>query len=136
MYVADPTLSDAALRRFVRRVGPDRLERQFALRHADIKGSGLPKRDGSNERFEARVWAEVARKPAFSIAGLAIGGDDVVAAMVRRGLAPPGFRGDARVGAALQALFEQVTDEPERNDRNSLLELLERYLDAHADAGA
>jgi putative nucleotidyltransferase with HDIG domain len=132
MYVADPGLSEPALRRFVRRVGLERLERQFALRHADIIGSGLPKRDDSNERFEARVWAEVARKPAFSIAGLAIGGNEVVAAMVQRGLAPPGFRGDARVGAALQALFEQVTDEPERNERNSLLQLLERYFDAHA----
>jgi tRNA nucleotidyltransferase (CCA-adding enzyme) len=128
MYSQDPGLSDAAVRRFVRRIGPGLLERQFTLRRADIAGSGLPKRDDSNERFEARVWEEVARRPAFSIADLAVGGADVIAAMVERGLAKPGFTGDARVGAALQWLFEQVTDAPERNERTSLLHLLERHL--------
>lgn len=131
MYVADPQLSDPALRRLIRRIGLENLERQFALREADVVGSGLPRRDDANARFERRVREEVARQPAFSVRDLAIGGDTVVEALVSRGLAPAGFRGDARVGAALTALFEQVTDEPERNDRSSLLRLLERYLDAH-----
>lgn len=130
MYVADPNLSDAAVRRFIRRIGLAQLERQFALRHADIAGSGLPKRDDSNERFEARVWAEVRREPAFGVTDLKIDGSDVIAAMVRRSIVSADFRGDARVGTALHWLFEQVTDAPERNDRSSLLRLLERYFDA------
>ena len=128
MYVQDPQLSDAAIRRFIRRIGLEHLQRQFAVRHADIVGSGLPKRDDTNERFEARVWEEVERKPAFSVADLAISGSDVVAAMVRHGLAPSEFRGDARVGAALHWLFEQVTERPERNEREVLLTLLDGYL--------
>jgi tRNA nucleotidyltransferase (CCA-adding enzyme) len=128
MYAADSGLSDAALRRFIRRVGPENIERLFALRHADIRGSGLPKRNGANEAFEERVRAEIARKPAFSLRELALDGDDVIAALVRRGDAPPDFKGDKRVGAALQWLFEQVTDEPERNERTLLLRILERYL--------
>ena len=128
MYVQDPELSDAAIRRFIRRIGLQHLQRQFAVRHADIVGSGLPKRDDTNERFEARVWEEVERKPAFSVADLAISGRDVVAAMVRHGLAPSEFRGDARVGAALHWLFEQVTERPERNEREVLLTLLNGYL--------
>jgi tRNA nucleotidyltransferase (CCA-adding enzyme) len=129
MYVADPELSDAALRRFIRRIAPMNIERLFALRAADIAGSGLPKRDDSNERFQTRVWDEIARKPPFSLRDLAVDGDDVTAALVRRGEAPRGFRGDERVGAALHWLFEQVTDEPEVNERTSLLRLLETYLD-------
>jgi tRNA nucleotidyltransferase (CCA-adding enzyme) len=129
MYDADPELSDAALRRFIRRVQPDNLERLFALRQADVAGSGLPKRDDSNERFEARVYAELAKKPAFSIADLAVNGDDVIAALLRRDEVSPGFAGDERVGAALRWLFEQVTDEPERNERTLLLQSLEQYLD-------
>jgi putative nucleotidyltransferase with HDIG domain len=129
MYSADPELSDAAMRRFIRRIGPMSTERLFALRHADIRGSGLPKRDGSNELFEARVREELARKPAFSVRELRIDGDDVIAALVRRGEAPAGFRGDERVGAALGWLFEQVTDAPERNERALLLQILEQYLD-------
>jgi tRNA nucleotidyltransferase (CCA-adding enzyme) len=129
MYSIDLNISDAGIRRFIRRVGPQNIERLFALRQADIRGSGLPKRDGSNEAFEARVRAELDRKPAFSVRELAIGGDDVTAALVRRGDAPSGFTGDERVGAALRWLFEQVTDEPERNERTLLLAILEQYLE-------
>ncbi len=128
MYTADATLSEPGHRRFIRRIGPENIERLFALRHADIRGSGLPKRDGSNEAFEARVRAELARKPAFSIRELAVTGDDVIEALVRRGEAQAGFKGDERVGAALRWLFEQVTDEPERNERSLLLRILEQYL--------
>jgi tRNA nucleotidyltransferase (CCA-adding enzyme) len=128
MYSADPELTDAAVRRFIRRVGPENIEHLFGLRHADIAGSGLPKRDGGNEAFEARVRAELARKPAFSVRELAVNGDDVIEALVRRGEAPAGFRGDERVGTALQWLFEQVTDIPERNERSLLLNILEQYL--------
>lgn len=129
MYSADPLLSDAAVRRFIRRIKPEYIERLFDLRHADIAGSGLPKRDGSNEAFEARVRGELARKPAFSIRELKVGGSDVITALVARGEAGAGFTGDERVGAALRWLFEKVTDEPERNERTVLLEMLEQYFD-------
>jgi putative nucleotidyltransferase with HDIG domain len=128
MYVADPDLSDAAIRRFIRRIGVHNLDRQFALRAADIAGSGLPKRDDSNERFQARVYAEVARKPPFSVKDLRIDGATVIAMMLQRGLAPPGFRGDKRVGDALQHLFEQVTERPERNEPDTLITLLQQYF--------
>ena len=128
MYVADPDLSEPALRRFIRRVGADRLERQFALRHADIVGSGLPKRDDSNERFEARVRAELAKKPPLGVRDLAIDGAEVIEAMRARGLVNAAFRGDKRVGAALAHLLEKVTEEPGHNERDSLLALLEEYL--------
>jgi putative nucleotidyltransferase with HDIG domain len=129
MYSTDPQLSDAAVRRFIRRVGPESIERLFALRHADIAGSGLPKRGDHNERFEERVRDELSKEHPFSITDLRIGGDEIIAALERRGEAPHGFAGDERVGAALHWLFEQVTDEPERNERSLLLQLLEQYLD-------
>lgn len=130
MFSADPELSDAAIRRFIRRVGPSNVERLFALRASDVAGSGLPKRGDHNERFAERVREEIARKPPFSVADLAVSGGDVIAALVRRGDVPADFAGDARVGTALRWLFEQVTDIPERNDRSALLTLLEQHLDA------
>ena len=128
MYAADPELSDAGIRRFLLRIGPQNIERMFAVRGADVAGSGLPKRGAANEAFEARVRAELARKPAFSVRDLAIGGDDVVATIIGRGDAPADYRGDVRVGDALRWLFEQVTDKPERNERTLLLQMLEQYL--------
>jgi len=137
MFAADPAMKDATVRRFIRRIGASNIEHLFALRAADVAGSGLPKRGEHNERFLERVRAELARKPPFAVADLAIGGDAVIAALIARGDAAPGFRGDARVGEALRWLFEQVTDAPERNEPISLQRLLERYLDVRArDASA
>ena len=131
MYAADPEAQDKTLRRFVRRIGVDRLDRLFALRWADIAGSGMRKRDDSNERFEARVAAVLAEQPAFTIRDLAISGSDLVEMLIRKKLAPDGFRGDRRVGEVLQALLEEVTDDPSRNDAAVLAERAERYIDEH-----
>jgi poly(A) polymerase/tRNA nucleotidyltransferase (CCA-adding enzyme) len=108
MYVAAPELSDRAIRRFVRRVGTEGLERQFELRRADIAGSGLPKRDDANERFEERVRAILAERPPLSVRDLAVDGRDALSALG----APPGSKGDRRVGPLLQAVLERVLDDP------------------------
>ena len=121
MYSADPESQPRTIRRFVNRVGVEHLERLFALRHADVVGSGLPKRTDENERFEERVAAILAEHPPFTVRDLAIGGDDVVQLMIGRGLAPVGFHGDARVGAVLRTLFDEVVDDPQRNEREALL---------------
>ena len=129
MFAADPEMKDATVRRFIRRIGTKSIEHLFGLRAADVAGSGLPKRGDHNERFHARVREEIARKPPFSIADLHVGGNDVVERLIARGDVPQGYRGDERVGDALRWLFEQVTDVPERNERISLLHLLDQYLE-------
>ncbi len=132
MFTADPMLSDAGIRRFIRRVGPANVGRQFALRQADIIGSGLPKRDDSNEAFAHRVLEELERKPAFSVKDLRIDGRTVVTIMRRLNVVDDDFKGDARVGAALQHAFEQVTDCPDDNEPSKLAALIERYFKAHS----
>lgn len=132
MFTADPTLSDAAIRRFIRRIGPTNVERQFALREADIAGSGLPKRDGSNEAFARRVLEERQREPPFAVKDLRIDGLAVVAIMQDMGLAASTFRGDARVGAALQYVFEQVTERPADNEPTTLEGLVKRHFEGQA----
>jgi putative nucleotidyltransferase with HDIG domain len=131
MYAADPEMQPKTIRRFINRIGPGHLDQLFALRQADIVGSGLPKRSDENERFEARVAAVLAESPPFTVRDLAIGGDDVIALMVARGAAPAGFRGDRRVGDALAELFEEVVDDPTRNERQRLLERAQHYIDEH-----
>jgi tRNA nucleotidyltransferase (CCA-adding enzyme) len=135
MYGADPELQPKAVRRFINRIGPAHLERLFALRHADIVGSGLPKRSDDNERFEARVAQILAEKPPFTVRDLALTGADVIDLMVARGLAASGFRGDKRVGTTLAALFEEVVDDPTRNERHLLVERAQHYIDEHFSIG-
>jgi putative nucleotidyltransferase with HDIG domain len=135
MYSADPELQPKAVRRFINRIGPAHLERLFALRHADIIGSGLPKRSQENERFEARVAAVLEEKPPLTVRDLAISGGDVIAILIERGAAPADFRGDARVGATLAALFEEVVDDPTRNERHLLVERAKRFIDERFSIG-
>jgi tRNA nucleotidyltransferase (CCA-adding enzyme) len=130
MYATNPEMTDAAVRRFVRRVGVEHLERQFALRAADIAGSGLPKRDDANERFEARVAALVAERPAFGVADLALDGRDVVAALVAAGRLPAGSKGSPLVGEYLRRLLEVATDDPATNERERLMARLAAMIAA------
>jgi tRNA nucleotidyltransferase (CCA-adding enzyme) len=130
MYRADPALADATVRRFVRRIGVHQLSDQFALRAADIVGSGLPKRGEENEGFEARVREVVAQKPALSVKDLAIDGAAVIEVAVGRGLLPAGSRGGPIVGKALQALLERVIEQPELNEPAALHAELSRILEA------
>ena len=124
MYAADPGLADATLRRFVRRIGPENLQRQFALRAADIVGSGLPKRGDANERFEARVRAVLAERPALSVRDLAISGHDAVRALTEAGKLSPGSKGGPAVGEVLRRVLDLVVDDPELNERSRLLHVL------------
>ncbi|MBC5824570.1 MAG: HD domain-containing protein [Candidatus Eremiobacteraeota bacterium] len=129
MYVAADDLSDAAVRRFVRRVGPQNLNDLFALRAADIAGSGMPVRDPvSNERFQARVRELLDAPHVLEVRGLAIGGLDVIALIRGEGFAGPDYRGDRRVGKALHYCLEQVLDDPSKNQPDVLRGLVRRYL--------
>jgi putative nucleotidyltransferase with HDIG domain len=133
MYVADPDQEARTVRRFIRRVGADLLERQFALRAADIRGSGLPKRGEANARYERRVRRILAERPALSVRDLAIGGIEVIAALVEAGRLPRGSHGGPEVGVLLGRLLEQVTDDPASNERDRLLASLRLLIAAPAD---
>lgn len=128
MYATSPDQKDGTLRRFIRKVGADLLARQFALRHADIAGSGLPKRGGENELFEARIAELLARKPALAERDLAVNGADVIAELVAANVLAPGSRGGPAVGVHLRRLLEAVVDEPALNERYTLLAMLKRQI--------
>lgn len=119
MYLADAELAPATIRRFIRRVGPDLLERLFLLRHADVAGSGLPDR-GGNDAFEARVREILAERPPLSVRDLAISGDEVIDLLVEAGILPLGSRGGPEVGQVLQKLLDEVTEHPLRNRADEL----------------
>jgi tRNA nucleotidyltransferase/poly(A) polymerase len=110
--------SDAAVRRFVRRVGRDLLDDLFALRAADDVASGVqdPPRGGWSE-LQRRAAEAVARDP-LEASQVAVTGDDLVAEL---GIAPGPL-----IGQLLAALLEAVIDDPALNSRDQLLALAQQ----------
>jgi tRNA nucleotidyltransferase (CCA-adding enzyme) len=113
MFGYMPTWSDAAVRRFIAKVGPDRIDDLFLLRQADNVGSGREPDAGALPELRARVKAELDAGVALDLHGLAVDGRDL---MEEFGW-PPG----PIVGRTLQRLLDRVIGDPTLNTRERLL---------------
>jgi tRNA nucleotidyltransferase (CCA-adding enzyme) len=128
MFAYRPDWSDAAVRRFIRRVGPGALDDLFALRRADDAASGVvASADGGLDELRARVAAEMARTP-LGPRQLAISGDDLMAEL--------GIPAGPLVGSLLDRLVEAVVERPARNERGRLLQLARQWVARGDPAGA
>ncbi|HMR75610.1 MAG TPA: HD domain-containing protein [Polyangiaceae bacterium] len=112
----DASWSDAAVRRWVRRVTPDLLGDLYELNRADVLGEG---RDATEdlerlEELKARVGAVQSAGAAFAVKDLAVNGHDLMQ-IAGRAAGP-------WLGATLRALLEEVTELPELNQREPLLQ--------------
>ena len=116
MFWYETHWTDAAVRRFIRKIGLEYIPALFALRRADNIGSGARSpRMYALEALWQRVEKEIAAANAFSLRDLKIDGNDI---MRELGI-PPG----PEVGRILGDLFERVLDEPSLNTREKLIEL-------------
>jgi tRNA nucleotidyltransferase (CCA-adding enzyme) len=113
MFAYTHEWTDAAVRRFVRRVGVDLLADLFALRAADDVASGVTEPPDGWIELRERV-AAIAGDP-LEPGHLAISGDDLIAEL---GIAPGPL-----IGRLLAALLEAVLEDPQLNSRERLLEL-------------
>jgi len=114
MFDFQESWSDAAVRRFVRRVGVESIADLFDLRMADALGNGTRGPDTVRLELMARRIEGVLREStALSVHDLAVDGDDVMHAL---GLAP-----GPEVGRVLAALLDQVIEQPALNARATLL---------------
>lgn len=125
MFDYRPSWSDAALRRWLRRVGVEHVAQLFDLRIADCLGNG---RKGFPQYLDAmaqRIDALLARSRALDVADLAVDGRDVMRALDL----PPG----PAVGRVLEGLLEDVLEDPACNTRDMLLERLAARRRAQGD---
>jgi tRNA nucleotidyltransferase (CCA-adding enzyme) len=129
MFASDDSLTDAAVRRFINRVGAVSVEPLFKLRRADIKASGLEERNPDElDRFARRVRQELAGPSAFGVADLAIDGAAVISLMEELKLVTRGFKGDGRVGAVLRYCLECVLEDPKKNTAEKLRSIARGFL--------
>ena len=117
--------SDAALRRWLRRVGVDAVADLFDLRIADVVGNGLHIGFPVGlERMRVRIQQLLDAELALDVGDLAIDGSDVM----RELALSPG----PEVGRVLESLLDTVLEQPERNTREQLLERLRATRGGHA----
>ena len=120
MFGYQTSWSDAAIRRFIAKVGPDHLEDLFLLREADHIGSGREPGAGGLDELRERVAAQLDAGVALDLRGLAVDGSDL---MTELGLAP-----GPRLGKLLDWLLERVIADPAVNTRDRLVDLARRRL--------
>jgi len=114
----DTGWSDGALRRLIRRVGPENIEDFFAFRRADLLAHGLKnkeKLDLLNE-LAKRVEGMMKSPIALESGDLAIGGHEVMKVL--------GIGEGPEVGKVLHVLIERVVDQPQLNTKEALLALV------------
>lgn len=113
-FSVDERQTDAALRRFIRRVGKDNLPDMLALRIGDRLGGGARETSWRLELFKKRL--EEVQKLAFTVADLNVDGHDVM----KEYNSTPG----PMVGKVLNQLFAEVEARTLINDREKLLSRL------------
>ena len=115
-FSVDERQTDSAIRRIIRRVGIENLQDMLALRIGDRLGGGAQESSWRLELFKKRL--EDVQKQPFSIKDLKVNGNDVMKILNCR----PG----PIVGKTLTDLFAQIEDGTLANEREILINAIER----------
>lgn len=112
--------TDAAVRRFIKRVGADNIDPLLRLGEADALGKGrnVEAELAALSELRSRVDAELESGGALTTRDLAIGGNDVIP-LLEGGAGPA-------VGRILRALLDEVIEDPSLNTRDKLMPLAEK----------
>lgn len=117
MFVYDQNVTDAYIRRFIRRVGVQYIPDMMALRVADRVGSGAKATSWRLEEMKERIEGQL-HQP-FSMNDMAIDGNDL---MKELGLQP-----GPKIGTILKKLFEEVLADPAKNTKEYLLSKAKQF---------
>lgn len=121
MFNYDHTWTNAAVRRLIRRAGPDNMADLLALRRADQFGMCRQRTDAAYlVELERRIQGEFDSRAALSLNDLAINGKD----LMRELPLPEG----EQIGIVLDFLLESVLDDPALNEPGRLLALARRFV--------
>jgi len=110
MFQYDPKMTDAAIRRFIRRVGKEQIHDMMALRVGDRVGGGSKATSWRLTEFQRRI-GEQFYEP-LSLKDLAVDGADVMRILSIQ----PG----RKVGEILNTLFEEIIEDSSKNTKEYL----------------
>lgn len=111
MFAYDANMTDAAIRRFIRRVGVENINDMMMLRTGDRVGGGSKSTSWRLRELQRRVGEQLYEP--LTVKDLKIDGHDVMKTL--------GLKPGPEVGNILKALFEEVIEDTRKNEREYLL---------------
>lgn len=111
MFAYESHMTDSAIRRFMRRVGKEDIPKMMILRVGDRLGGGSKETSWRLEEFKQRI--EGLMHDPLTVADLKIDGNDVMKLL--------NIKPGPMVGKILNALFEEVLEDPKKNESSYLL---------------
>lgn len=117
MFSVNEFQTDSAIRRYIKNVGLENIDDMMAVRIGDRLGGGTEKDiSWRMEEFRKRI-AKVLEKP-FSVSDLKISGTDVMEIL--------NLKPSPKVGEILSQLFQEVLEDPSKNNREHLLDRIKK----------
>ena len=111
MFAYQPEMTDAAIRRFIRRVGKENINDMINLRIGDRKGGGSKTTSWRLMEFQKRIGEQLFEP--MEVSDMAVNGRDVMEIL--------GIKPGPKIGQVLAALFEEVLEDTSKNKRDYLL---------------
>lgn len=110
MFHYDPKMTDAAIRRFIRRVGIENIHDMIALRIGDRIGSGSKTTSWRLTELQKRIGEQLYEP--LSLKDMVVDGSDVMRILK--------IKPSRKIGEILNTLFEEIIDDSSRNTKEYL----------------
>ena len=117
MFAYEPKMTDKAIRRFIKRIGKENIDKMMALRVGDRVGGGTKATSWRLRELQQRV-VDVQNTP-MQINDMKVNGNDVMEILKIK----PG----PKIGEVLKKLFDEVMEDATKNDREYLLKQIKTY---------
>jgi tRNA nucleotidyltransferase/poly(A) polymerase len=125
MFGYTPEWSDAAVRRFISRIGADSVNDLLSLRVADSRAvAGTTPRVVELKELEKRILKELEAENALQVRDLTLSGNDLIAAGIPAG---------PLLGVVLRELLDTVLDDPQQNTPEALLPIALKLYEKISD---
>ena len=111
MFAYESKMTDASIRRFIKRVGVENINDMMLLRVGDRKGVGSKSTSWRLQELQRRIGEQLFQP--MTLRDLTVDGTDVM-----NELAIPPSR---KIGEVMNKLFDEVMEDPRRNKREYLL---------------
>jgi len=112
MFGVNEDQTDAAIRRFIRKIGVENVTDMMDLRVGDRLGSGTQTAESWRLKLFKKKVEEQLKPAPFSINDLAVDGNDIMKLL--------NIKPGPKIGEILQKLFEEVDEDMEKNNKEYL----------------